>query len=132
MKKCNNCDFEDKFGTRRSCPICGMPLIDFSREPEEYKERTRKEIIEDIKNTQDEVEEIIDTRIRNRLLEEVKKYEIAITSSMSNEEIKSLIKEKKEKSMEDIFDEFMKAEDDFFEGEDTNESEEDDDYDGYF
>lgn len=130
-KICTSCGYSDESETKKFCPKCGMPMINFSEKPIAEKETERSDIIKNYVAYKKDADERIaelkverEERDRKNLLSLAKDLDMDVKSlaKLPTKELKKAVEDEQHKQIQEEMHKWLKPEDAF-----DNEDEDDDD-----
>lgn len=130
-KICTSCGYSDESETKKFCPKCGMPMINFSEKPIAEKETERSDIIKNYVAYKKDADERIaelnverEERDRKNLLSLAKDLDMDVKSlaKLPTKELKKAVEDEQHKQIQEEMHKWSKPEDAF-----DNEDEDDDD-----
>ena len=130
-KICTSCGYSDESETKKFCPKCGMPMINFSEKPIAEKETERSDIVKNYvaykKDADKRIAELNierEERDRKNLLSLAKDLDMDVKSlaKLPTKELKKAVKDEQHKQIQEEMHKWLKPEDAF-----DNEDEDDDD-----
>lgn len=130
-KICTSCGYSDESETKKFCPKCGMPMINFSEKPIAEKETERSDIVKNyVAYKKDADERIAELKVereekeRKQLLASAKKLEMDVKSlvKLPTDELKKAVLEEERKQIQERMHGLLRPEDLF-----DNDDEDDDD-----
>ena len=136
-KVCTSCGYTDESETKKFCPKCGMPMINFSEKPIAEKETERSDIVKnDVAYKKDADERIAELKVereekeRKQLLASAKKLEMDVKSlvKLPTDELKKAVEDEQHKQIQEEMHKWLKPED-AFDDEDEDDYIEDEEYD---
>lgn len=136
-KICTSCGYSDESETKKFCPKCGMPMINFSEKPIAEKETERSDIIKNYVAYKKDADERIaelkverDEKERKQLLASAKKLEMDVKSlvKLPTDELKKAVEDEQRKQIKEEMHRWLKPED-AFDDEDEDDYIEDEEYD---
>lgn len=136
-KICTSCGYPDELETKKFCPKCGMPMINFSEKPIAEKETERSDIIKNYVAYKKDADERIaelnverEERERKNLLSLAKDLDMDVKSlaKLPTKELKKAVKDEQHKQIQEEMHKWLKPED-AFDDEDEDDYIEDEEYD---
>ena len=136
-KVCTSCGYTDESETKKFCPKCGMPMINFSEKPIAEKETERSDIVKNyVAYKKDADERIAELKVereekeRKQLLASAKKLEMDVKSlvKLPTDELKKAVEDEQHKQIQEEMHKWLKPED-AFDDEDEDDYIEDEEYD---
>lgn len=136
-KICTSCGYSDESETKKFCPKCGMPMINFSEKPIAEKETERSDIVKNYVSYKKDAEERIaelnverEERDRKNLLSLAKDLDMDVKSlaKLPTDELKKAVKDEQHKQIQEEMHKWLKPED-AFDDEDEDDYIEDEEYD---
>lgn len=136
-KICTSCGYSDESETKKFCPKCGMPMINFSEKPIAEKETERSDIIKNYVAYKKDADERIaelnverEERDRKNLLSLAKDLDMDVKSlaKLPTKELKKAIEDEQHKQIQEEMHKWLKPED-AFDDEDEDDYIEDEEYD---
>lgn len=132
-KICTSCGYSDESETKKFCPKCGMPMINFSEKPIAEKETERSDIVKNYVAYKKDAEERIaelnverEERDRKNLLSLAKDLDMDVKSlaKLPTKELKKAVKDEQHKQIQEEMHKWLKPEDAFEDEDDYIEDEE--------
>lgn len=132
-KICTSCGYSDESETKKFCPKCGMPMINFSEKPIAEKETERSDIIKNYVAYKKDADERIaelnverEERDRKNLLSLAKDLDMDVKSlaKLPTKELKKAVKDEQHKQIQEEMHKWLKPEDAFDDEDDYIEDEE--------
>lgn len=136
-KICTSCGYSDESETKKFCPKCGMPMINFSEKPIAEKETERSDIIKNYVAYKKDADERIaelkverEERDRKNLLSLAKDLDMDVKSlaKLPTKELKKAVEDEQHKQIQEEMHKWLKPED-AFDDEDEDDYIEDEEYD---
>lgn len=136
-KICTSCGYSDESETKKFCPKCGMPMINFSEKPIAEKETERSDIVKNYVAYKKDADERIaelnverEERERRNLLSTAKDLDMDVKSlaKLSTKELKKTVEDEQRKQIKEEMHKWLKPED-AFDDEDEDDYIEDEEYD---
>ena len=136
-KICTSCGYSDELETKKFCPKCGMPMINFSEKPIAEKETERSDIIKNYVAYKKDADERIaelnverEERDRKNLLSLAKDLDMDVKSlaKLPTKELKKAVEDEQHKQIQEEMHKWLKPED-AFDDEDEDDYIEDEEYD---
>lgn len=121
-KICTSCGYSDESETKKFCPKCGMPMINFSEKPIAEKETERSDIVKNYVSYKKDAEERIaelnverEERDRKNLLSLAKDLDMDVKSlaKLPTKELKKAVKDEQHKQIQEEMHKWLKPEDAF-------------------
>ena len=132
-KICTSCGYSDESETKKFCPKCGMPMINFSEKPIAEKETERSDIVKNYVAYKKDADERIaelnverEERERKNLLSTAKDLDMDVKSlaKLSTKELKKTVEDEQRKQIKEEMHKWLKPEDMFEDEDDYIEDEE--------
>lgn len=132
-KICTSCGYSDESETKKFCPKCGMPMINFSEKPIAEKETERSDIVKNYVSYKKDAEERIaelnverEERDRKNLLSLAKDLDMDVKSlaKLPTKELKKAVEDEQHKQIQEEMHKWLKPEDAFDDEDDYIEDEE--------
>lgn len=132
-KICTSCGYSDESETKKFCPKCGMPMINFSEKPIAEKETERSDIVKNYVAYKKDADERIaelnverEERERRNLLSTAKDLDMDVKSlaKLSTKELKKTVENEQRKQIKEEMHKWLKPEDMFEDEDDYIEDEE--------
>ena len=136
-KICTSCEYSDESETKKFCPKCGMPMINFSEKPIAEKETERSDIVKNYVAYKKDADERIaelnverEERERKNLLSTAKDLDMDVKSlaKLSTKELKKTVEDEQRKQIQEKMHRLLNPED-MFDDEDEDDYIEDEEYD---
>ena len=127
-KICTSCGYSDELETKKFCPKCGMPMINFSEKPIAEKETERSDIIKNYVAYKKDADERIaelnverEERERKNLLSLAKDLDMDVKSlaKLPTKELKKAVEDEQHKQIQEEMHKWLKPEDAFEDDDDV-------------